>query len=66
VGILPSVAGIPFKELALHILRLDLGGEQVPVLDLEGLLKTKQGSRPKDQADAAVLRRALQALRRRD
>ena len=32
------------------------------MLDLIGLLKTKQGLRPKDQADAAVLRRAL-ALR---
>ena len=65
VDILPSFAGIPFAELAPHIVRLDLGGEWVPVLDLEGLLKTKQGLRPKDQADAAVLRRALQALRRR-
>jgi hypothetical protein len=49
-----------------HIVCLDLGGEQVPVLDLEGLLKTKQGLRPKDQADVAVLRRALEALRRLD
>jgi len=64
VDILPSVAGIPFAELVPHIVRLDLGGEQVPVLDLEGLLKTKQALRPKDQADAAVLRRALEALRR--
>jgi len=65
VDILPSVAGISFAELAPHIVHLDLDGEQVPVLDLEGLLKTKQGLRPKDQADAAVLRRALEALRRR-
>jgi hypothetical protein len=64
VDILPSVAGIPFAELVPHIVRLDLGGEQVPVLDLEGLLKTKQALRPKDQAHAAVLRRALEALRR--
>jgi len=66
VDILPSVAGIPFTELKPHIVYLDLGGEQVPVLDLEGLLKTKQGLRPKDQGDAAVLRRALDELRRRD
>jgi hypothetical protein len=66
VDILPSVAGIPFAELVPHIVRLDLGGEQVPVLDLEGLLKTKQGLRPKDQADAAVLRRALELLHRQD
>lgn len=66
VDILPSVAGIPFAELKPHIVQLDLNGELVPVLDLEGLLKTKQGLRPKDQADAAVLRRALEALRRLD
>ena len=65
VDILPSVAGIPFAALKPHIVRLDLGGEPVPVLDLEGLLKTKQGLRPKDQADAAVLRRALDAIRQR-
>lgn len=64
VDILPSVAGIPFAGLKPHIVQLDLNGERVPVLDLEGLLKTKQGLRPKDQADAAVLRRALDALRR--
>jgi hypothetical protein len=34
----------------------------VPVLGLEGLLKTKQGLRPKDQADAVVLRRAINAM----
>jgi hypothetical protein len=64
VDILPSVAGIPFAGLKPHIVQLDLNGELVPVLDLEGLLKTKQGLRPKDQADAAVLRRALESLRR--
>ncbi|WP_295881042.1 hypothetical protein [uncultured Thiohalocapsa sp.] len=42
------LTGIPFKEPAPHIVRLDLGGEQVSALDLEGLLKTKEGLRPKD------------------
>ena len=64
VDILPSVAGIPFDDLRRYIVRLDLGGERVPVLDLEGLLATKQGLRPKDQADAALLRQALDAIRR--
>ncbi len=35
------------------------------VLDLEGLLKTKQVPRPKDQADAEAIRRALDLLKRR-
>jgi hypothetical protein len=34
------------------------------VLDLEGLLKTKDVPRPKDQADAEAIRRAIEALRR--
>jgi hypothetical protein len=34
------------------------------VLDLEGLLKTKQGVRPKDQMDAAVIAEALRRLKK--
>jgi hypothetical protein len=32
-------------------------------LDLQGLLQTKQGDRPKDKMDAAILRAAIDALR---
>lgn len=59
VDVLPAAAGVSFAELEGHIEWLDLDGTRVPVLDLVGLLKTKQGVRPKDQADAAVLRQAL-------
>lgn len=65
VDILPSVSGIPFAALESHIEWLQLGGEPVPVLDLEGLLMTKQGLRPKDQADAQILRGALEQLGRK-
>jgi hypothetical protein len=61
VDVMPSVAGIDFETLARHSGVVDLDGEPIPVLDLEGLLKTKQGDRPKDQADAALLRQALDA-----
>lgn len=64
VDVLPSVSGIPFSALESHIEWLLLGGEPVPVLNLEGLLMTKQGLRPKDQADAQVLRAALERLKR--
>ena len=60
IDLLPSVAGIAFDELQRHITHLEVEGETIPVLDLRGLLATKQGTRPKDQADAAVLRRALE------
>lgn len=62
VDILPAVCGISFTELAGHTEWLNLDGERVPVLDLAGLLKTKQGVRPKDRADAEVLRRAIEHL----
>ena len=60
VDIMPSVAGVPFAALEKHAERLVIDGESIPVLDLQGLLDTKQQSeRPKDQADAALLREAL-------
>lgn len=63
VDVLPSVAGIPFDKLKRNVTGLELGGETVPVLDLKGLLLTKQGQRPKDQADAALLREAIARLK---
>jgi hypothetical protein len=38
-------------------------GIRIPVLGLEGLLRTKEGMRDKDRADAAVLRAAIAKLR---
>ncbi len=61
VDVLPSVAGIPFAELEKHIQWLEMEGERIPVLDLQGLLLTKQGVRPKDQSDARVLKSAIAA-----
>jgi hypothetical protein len=64
VDIMPSVAGVPFITLEQHAELLVVDGETIPVLDLQGLLDTKQHSeRPKDQADAALLREALARLR---
>ena len=63
VDIMPSVAGVPFATLAQHAQQLVIDGEAIPVLDLQGLLDTKQHSeRPKDQADAVLLREALARL----
>jgi hypothetical protein len=61
VDVMPSVGGVSFEVLARHAVTLQLDGERIPVLDLAGLLLTKQGDRPKDQADAALLRAALAA-----
>jgi hypothetical protein len=59
VDVLPAAGGVPFDELERHIVALTVQGEAVRVLDLEALLLTKQGLRPQDQADAALIRRAL-------
>lgn len=61
VDVMPIVAGVPFETLAAHTEILEIDHEPIRVLDLAGLLMTKQGVRPKDQADAALLRAALAA-----
>ena len=62
VDVMPSVAGLSWKDLQAHIMVMAIDDVPVRVLDLPGLLKTKQGVRPKDQMDAAVIAAALQAL----
>jgi len=63
VDVLPSVAGVSFGQLETHAQTMVIDGVSIRVLDLEGLLLTKQGVRPKDVADREILQRALQALR---
>lgn len=46
-----------------YIETIDLDGIPLCVLNLEGLLLTKQGDRPKDQMDASILRQALAILK---
>lgn len=52
-----------------HAIRINdeftIDGQAVQVLDLEDLLKTKQGARPRDQLDAANIRAALDATVKR-
>lgn len=63
VDIMPSVSGLPFGLIETYAERLLIDGEPIPVLNLRGLLDTKrQSDRPKDQADAALLREALARL----
>lgn len=62
VDVLPSIAGLAWEEMKAHVTTLDVDGVPIRVLDLPGLLKTKQGVRPKDQADAAIISEALRRL----
>jgi len=62
VDVLPSIAGIGWEEMKPHITSTKIDDVAVRLLDLRGLLKTKQGARPKDQMDAAVIEAALAKL----
>ena len=62
IDVMPSIAGLSWDEMKGHITTTQIDDVTVRLLDLLGLLKTKQGVRPKDQMDAAVISRALQAL----
>lgn len=63
IDVMPSIAGQSWEQMQPFIESKDLDGVPLRVLSLEGLLRTKQGMRPKDQMDAAVLERAIAALR---
>jgi hypothetical protein len=64
VDVLPSIAGLTWDEMKAHITTIDIDDVPIRVLDLPGLLKTKQGARPKDQMDAAVISEALRRLKK--
>jgi hypothetical protein len=59
VDVMPSVAGLSWEEMQPHITTTTIDDVSIRLLDLPGLLKTKQGVRPKDQMDAAVIAAAL-------
>lgn len=63
VDVLPSVAGVPFNVLESHAVSLKQSGTTLRVLDLDGLLLTKQGVRPKDIADREILQQAINQLK---
>lgn len=64
VDVLPSAAGHTWDDLKAHVTQVRIDDVVVKVLDLQGLLKTKEGLRPKDQSDAEAIRRALEVLKR--
>lgn len=62
VDVLPAASGVTWDALRRFIERVEIDGVPIRILSLEGLLRTKSGARPKDQADAAAIRGALEAL----
>lgn len=57
--------GETYESLKSHIVTQEMEGFSVHLLDLEGLLKTKISVRPKDQQDAAIIRKMLDQERER-
>jgi len=64
VDVMPRACGLSYEDLQPFIARLEQAGQGISVLDLEGLLRTKQGAREKDVADRHQIELAL--ARRRD
>jgi hypothetical protein len=63
VDVMPSACGHGWVELEPYIEERVVDGVRIRVLGIEGLLMTKEGMRDKDRMDAAVLRKALEALK---
>jgi len=66
VDVMPSACGHDWSELRAFVEERVVSGTKVPVLGLEGLLRTKEGARDKDRADASVLRAAIDRIRERE
>jgi hypothetical protein len=67
VDVMPRACGLSYDDLVPFIGRVAQGGHGVNVLDLEGLLRTRQGAREKDIADRQQIELALaRRLERRD
>ncbi len=64
IDLMPAIAGYSWQEMLPFMVERDLDGVPLRLLNLEGLLKTKQGARPKDQMDAQVLRAAIDQIKK--
>jgi hypothetical protein len=65
IDVMPSIAGHSWDEMRRYIETIDFEGTRLKILNLDGLLLTKQGARPKDQMDAAMISQALAELRKK-
>jgi hypothetical protein len=63
IDVMPSACGHGWAELAPHIIEVMVDDLAVKVLDLEGLLLTKEGMRERDQADYRALKAAVERLK---
>lgn len=64
VDLMFNACGESYDSLQPHAVTVDFDGVPLRTVSLEGLLKTKQSSREKDQMDRMILERALAASRK--
>jgi hypothetical protein len=64
VDLMFNVCGESYDSLQPHAVTVDFDGVPLRTVSLEGLLKTKQSSREKDQMDRLILERALAASKK--
>lgn len=64
VDLMFKACGESYESLQPHAVTADFDGVPLRTVNLEGLLKTKQSSREKDQMDKMILERALAASKK--
>jgi predicted nucleotidyltransferase len=64
VDLMFNACGESYDSLQPHAVTVDFDGVPLRTVNLEGLLKTKQSSREKDQMDRLILERALDASKK--
>lgn len=62
VDVLPSAGGHTWDELKGYVEERVIDGVPLKLLGLRGLLKTKQGDRPKDQLDRSIILAVIERL----
>ena len=65
VDVMPKTCGKSYEDLVPYASRVTTDSGVVTVLDLQGLLLTKQGIRANDVADRKLIEAALATLRQR-
>lgn len=65
VDVMVNAGGETYESLLPFAETLEFAGQTLRTVNLEGLLRTKRGTREKDVVDRLVLERALDALGKR-
>lgn len=65
IDLLEKAGDVSFEQTRRHIVYDTIKGVPIPYLDIELLLMTKQGIRPKDIEDKRFLEKVLEDLKKK-